>query len=62
MNLEKISTKFRFLSFPTARYGLGALKNRFRDLTDTKTYEVRTLQSCFVYRDCGYSLFIVFDY
>lgn len=61
MYLRKISTKFRYPSCPTARYGLGALKTRFRDLTDTKTYEVRTLQSCFVYRDCGYSLFIVFE-
>lgn len=33
MYLRKINTKFCFPSFPTARYGLGALKNRFRDLT-----------------------------
>lgn len=49
MYLRKNNTKFIFPSFPTVRYGLGALKNCFRDLTDTKTYEVLTLQSCFLY-------------
>lgn len=43
--IKKLTQNFVFHHFQ--QRGLGVLKNRLRDLTDTKTYEVRTLQSCF---------------